>query len=165
MTPAITLSELLGWNDQAANHWKAHLEANPALLELPCDIGGTVNVQGFVRHIWGVELRWAQRIAGEPPMDRDKMPQGPLDALFDFHIQAVKSFRALLDDPAMNWEEKMAIEANWLPPELRSVSRRKVAGHALFHSQRHYAQLATLVRVAGFPSKFMGDMLLSSALT
>ena len=26
--------------------------------------------------------------------------------------------------------------------------------HALFHSQRHWAQLATLVRTAGFPSRF-----------
>jgi hypothetical protein len=39
-----------------------------------------------------------------------------------------------------------------------------MAGHALFHSQRHWAQLATLVRVAGFPSGFKGDLLLSQAL-
>jgi hypothetical protein len=39
-----------------------------------------------------------------------------------------------------------------------------VAAHALFHSQRHWAQLATLVRAAGFPSGFFGDILISSAL-
>ena len=57
MTPAITLEELLAWNHESASFWKAHLEANPALLEFPCGIGGTANVQQFVSHIWGVELR------------------------------------------------------------------------------------------------------------
>jgi len=51
-----------------------------------------------------------------------------------------------------------------IPPEKRTPSRRKVAGHMLFHSQRHWAQLATLVRAAGFPSGFKGDLLFSSAL-
>ena len=34
MTPAITLEELLTWNEEASKFWKAHLDANPALLEL-----------------------------------------------------------------------------------------------------------------------------------
>jgi len=45
-----------------------------------------------------------------------------------------------------------------------TVSKRKMLAHTLFHSQRHWAQLATLVRAAGFPSGFKGDLLLSSAL-
>lgn len=164
MTPAITLKELLAWNDEASNRWKAHLDANPALLELPCDIGGTSNVQGFVRHIWGVELRWSQRIAGLPVMDREKAPHGPLEILFGLHAEAITNFRALLEDSGQNWEEKMTLELQQLPPEMRNLSRRKVAAHAFFHSQWHWAQLATLVRIAGFPSGIIGDFLLSSAL-
>jgi hypothetical protein len=83
MSVGISLEELLAWNEQSAAYWKTHLETNPALLELPCDIGGTANVQGFVRHIWGAELRWSQRLAGLPVADREKLPAGPLDALFD----------------------------------------------------------------------------------
>lgn len=164
MTPAITLAELLAWNDEASTFWKKHLDANPVLLELTCDIGGTASVQGFVRHIWGVELRWAQRLAGQPPMDREKMPTGPLEALFGLHIDAVGIFRTLLSDGSQNWEETMTLEFPQITPEKRIVSRRKVAAHALFHSQRHWAQLATLVRASGFPSGFFGDILLSSAL-
>jgi uncharacterized damage-inducible protein DinB len=164
MTPAITLDELLTWNDEASKFWKAHLDANPALLELPCDIGGTGNVQGFVRHIWGVELRWGQRIAGLPELAKEDTPTGPLAALFDLHMKAAGVFRALLDDPTVKWEEKMPLDFPWLSQDARSFSRRKIAAHALFHSQRHWAQLATLVRTAGFPSGFKGDMLISSAL-
>ena len=165
MTPAITLEELLGWNQEAALFWKEHLEANPALLELPCDIGGTKNVMEFVRHIWGVELRWGQRIAGLPLTDREAMASGPLASIFDLHVKAVEIYRSLLDNPSTQWEETMPIQFPWLGDQTRNFSRRKLLAHALFHSQRHWAQLATLVRAAGFPSKFMGDILLSSALT
>jgi len=58
----------------------------------------------------------------------------------------------------------MTLDLPWLPPQARTATRRKVMGYALFHSQRHWAQLATLVRAAGFPSSFKGDLLFSSAL-
>jgi uncharacterized damage-inducible protein DinB len=165
MTAGVTLSELLAWNEEAAKFWKTHLEANPALLELPCGIGGTANVQEFVRHIWGVELIWAQRVAGLPQTDRKDLPAGPVDALFDLHVKAMGIFKALIDDEKTDWEATMTLDYAWLPPEARTFSLRKGAAHTLFHSQRHWAQLATLARAAGFPSGFKGDLLLSQALS
>jgi len=164
MTAAITIAELLAWSQETSKFWKAHLEANPALLELPCGIGGAATVQEFVAHIWGVELRWGQRIAGLPMTDKKDMPTGPLDAVYDLHLKAAAIFKGLLDDPGLQWNEKMSIELAWMKPPTQSFSRRKLTAHALFHGQRHWAQLATLVRVAGFPSGFGGDILLSSAL-
>ncbi|MFY9856153.1 MAG: DinB family protein [Terracidiphilus sp.] len=164
MTPAVTLEELLTWSKEASNFWKAHLDANPELLKLPCGIGGAANVQEFVGHVWGVELRWAQRIAGLPVLKKEDAPAGPLDVLFGMHLKAADIFRAELDDTARNWDETMKLDVPWLPPDAPGFSRRKIAAHALFHSQRHWAQLATLVRAAGFPSGFKGDLLFSSAL-
>jgi uncharacterized damage-inducible protein DinB len=165
MTAAVTLGELLGWNQESSNFWKAHLEANPALLELPCGIGGTANVQEFVRHIWSVELVWAQRVAALPVTDRKEMPTGPLDALYDLHVKGIEILSALIDDPNLNWNEALTLDLPWLPPEARTFSRRKAVAHTLFHSQRHWAQLATLVRAADFPSGFKGDLLFSQALS
>ncbi len=165
MTPAITFEELLGWNEESSAFWKAHLAAHPALLQLPCDIVGTENVQEFVRHIWGVELRWGQRLAGLPVTEREQMPTGPLDTLFDLHVQAGRIFRGLLTAPAASWDEPYVLDVSWAPPgSSRSMTRRKIFGHAVFHSQRHWAQLATLVRAAGFPSEFRGDLLFSLSL-
>jgi uncharacterized damage-inducible protein DinB len=164
MSVGISLEELLAWNEQSAGYWKTHLETNPALLELPCDIGGTTNVQGLVRHIWGAELRWSQRLASLPVADKEKLPAGPLSALFDMHSQAVEIFRKLLAAPEQSWSEPFVLDFDWIPVEERTVSRRKIALHALVHSQRHWAQLATVVRSAGFPSKFRGDLLFSPAL-
>ena len=164
MSAGISLEEMLAWNDQASEYWKVHFEANPNLLDLPCGIGGAANVQEFVRHIWGAELRWAQRLAAEPETPRERIPAGPLDALFDLHRQAVAIYRRLLAAPELTWSEPYVLNFDWVPQEERTVTRRKIAVHALFHSQRHWAQLATLVRNAGFPSNFRGDLLFSPAL-
>jgi uncharacterized damage-inducible protein DinB len=164
MSIGVWLEELLAWNEESATVWKGILEDNPAILELPCDIGGVANVQQFVRHIWGAELRWAQRLAGVPETARDTVPHGPLDALYDLHLQAVQLFAGLLADQSQNWEATYTLDVSWLPPHARTSSRRKILAHALFHSQRHWAQLATQVRVAGFPSGFKGDLLFSSTL-
>jgi uncharacterized damage-inducible protein DinB len=164
MTPAITLEELLKWTEESAAWWKAHLEANPALLDLPCGIGGAATVHAFVRHIWAVDLRWAQRLAGLPATPREEMPEGPLDALFGLHTGGMRLIRTLLDDPEYDWNATLPLDLPFLPPETRNPSRRKVLGHALLHSQRHWAQLATLVRAAGFPSGFRGDFLFCAGL-
>ncbi len=164
MSVGITFDEMLVWNDEASNWWKTHLDAHPNLLDLPCGIGGAKNVQEFVRHIWGAEFRWAQRLAAIEETPRERVPTGPLAALFDLHTQAVAIFRAQLAAPEQTWGEPYVLKIDWIPPEQRTVSRRKIAAHALFHSQRHWAQLATLVRNAGFPSDFRGDLLFTLAL-
>ncbi len=164
MSVGVNLEELLAWNDEAANHWFEHLKTNPGLLDLPCDIGGTANVQEFVRHIWGAELRWGQRLAGLSVLSKEDTPAAPFDALFNLHRQAMEVFRNLLTAPEQSWNEIYVVELSQVPDELRQPSRRKVTTHALFHSHRHYAQLATLVRQAGFPVKARGDLLFSLAL-
>jgi uncharacterized damage-inducible protein DinB len=162
MTHGISLEELLVWNDEVSVFWKAHFEANPALLQLPCGIGGNATVQEFVRHIWGAELVWSQIIARLPLTDYDVWPRGPLDALFDLHLSAVKSFQMLLENPNTSWDER-SVDYPWRRPEQPKPTPRKALAHVLLHSQRHWAQLATLVRSAGFHSTFLGDLLFSSA--
>ena len=164
MTAAITLQELLTWSQEAAKFWKAHFEANPALLELPCAIDDAGVVQVLVRHIWMADLRWAQFVSGQPMTPRPDLPKSPFSALYGMHEQAAKMFQSLLDDPATDWNETITLAYDWLPADLRNASRRKLMAHALLHSQRHWAQLATLLRNAGFPSNFWGDVIFSRAL-
>lgn len=164
MSVGVSLEELLAWNDWAAQRWYEHLDINRSLLEVSCDIGGTANLQEFVRHIWGVELRWAQRLAALQVLSKEAAPKGPLAALFNLHRQAMEIFRDLLSAPEQTWNDIYVLELSQVPENLRKPSRRKVVTHALFHSQRHYAQLATLARHAGLPAGFGGDLLFSPAL-
>ena len=45
-----------------------------------------------------------------------------------------------------------------------TFSARKLAFHMLFHEIRHWAQIATAVRNAGFPPPGFHDLLFSSAM-
>ena len=45
-------------------------------LNLPCGIGAATNVQEFVRHIWGAELRWGERLAGLPEITKEQFRRG-----------------------------------------------------------------------------------------
>ena len=109
------------------------------------------------------ELRWAQRLAGLPVTPREEMPAGPLDALFDLHIQADADLsRSCSPIPTQNWSDTLhpgfrlaaAGGANRLPAQ-RSRRMRSSTASAIGRS------LATLVRSAGFPSDFKGDLLFS----
>ncbi|HTB97563.1 MAG TPA: DinB family protein [Terracidiphilus sp.] len=164
MTAGLTFVELLGWDQETSSFWKSHLSENPHLLELPCSIGGAESVQALVRHIWGAQLRWAERLAGLPETPKEAVPDGPLDVLYAVHVRAAAIYRDLLAGPEASWDGDYTLHVHWIPGGQVTLSRRKVMGHALLHSQRHWAQLATLLRVAGYPSEFRGDLLFSSSL-
>ncbi len=164
MSVGITLEELLAWNEEAAAWWKAHLEEHPELLGLPCDVGGTKNVQELVRHIWAAELRWSQRLAGTRVTPKEEIPAGPLDVLFALHTEAMQILRGLLKTGDAAWSEPYALELPHVFQGTRTISRRKIVLHELLHGHRHWAQLATLLRGAGFPSGYGGDLLFSRAL-
>ncbi len=163
MTPALTLEELLAWCRQSSDFWIAHLDANPGLLQLLCGIGGNVDVQAFVRHIWGAELVWSQILVNAPITDYDVWPTGPLSALYDMHLSAIQNFRAMLENSNVQWNEK-SVHYPWRRPEMAKPTPRKAMAHILLHSQRHWAQLATLVRSQGFASGFLGDLLFCAGL-
>jgi uncharacterized damage-inducible protein DinB len=73
-------------------------------------------------------------------------------------------FRGLLKADDVSWNETFTLDLPMIPPDKRNMSRRKIALHALLHGHRHWAQLASLVRAAGFSSGFGGDLLFSQAL-
>lgn len=162
MTPALGLDEILAWSDESSRNWFAFLAAHPGLQALPCGIYKTASVLGLVRHIIAAELRYSQRLAGLPVVPYDDIPGDSLDALAALHGEAVTRFRALLADPAQNWEEDL--EFTTLSAGTLRATRRKIMGHALLHAIRHWAQLATLARAAGTAPDFAGDLLLSSSL-
>jgi uncharacterized damage-inducible protein DinB len=162
MTPALSFEELLAWSDESTQRWFQFLAKNPAVLDLPCGIYGTSNVLGLVRHIVVVEMRHAQRLSGETVLSHEQFPDGPLDALLAIHTEATARFRKLLADPTQDWAAEMEFMS--LTAGVLRSSRRKLLAHTLLHAVRHWAQLSTLTRGAGFPTGFAGDLLLSSVL-
>ena len=80
----------------------------------------------------------------------------------EVHAKAIDFYRTALSDPNFNWSE--TLEFQTLSAGTLTSTLRKMIAHSLLHSIRHWAQLSTLTRTAGFPAGFPGDFLMSSAL-
>ncbi len=159
--PVLTATEVLLWNDLTARRWKALLAANPAALEFPCDVYGAGTVRGLLRHIVAVELRYSERLSGEPVTPYEKVPEGSADELFAQHDQTIARYRKLLADESIDWDEKL--EFTTIPAVIRTATRKRILFHAFLHGIRHYAQLATLVRQRAIKPDWPMDFLFSGS--
>jgi uncharacterized damage-inducible protein DinB len=160
--PALTATEMLAWNDQAAANWHALIERNPQILTLPCDIyKPTREVAGLLQHVVAVELRYAQRLAGVEETPYEDVPSSPVAAIFAVHARALAMIRALLADPAYDWSIELTF--NTISAGRLRATRKTILVHASMHSIRHYAQLATLVRHHGLAPGFPMDYLMMDA--
>jgi uncharacterized damage-inducible protein DinB len=157
--PALTATEILNWNDLTAQRWNALLAANPDALEFPCDVYGVGTVRGLLRHIVAVELRYSERLSGEPVTPYEQVPVGSAEDLFALHNETITRYRKLLADDSIDWDEKL--EFTTISAGTRTASRKRILFHAFLHGIRHYAQLATLVRQHGIKPDWPMDFLFS----
>lgn len=159
--PVLTATELLQWNDLTAQRWKTLLAANPAALEFPCDIYGVETVRGLIRHIVAVELRYSERLSGEPVTPYEEVPKGSAEEIFALHDQNIARYRKLLADDSIDWDENL--EFTTISAGTRTAPRKRILFHSFLHGIRHYAQLATLVRQHGIKPDWPMDFLFSEA--
>lgn len=162
MIPALTLEELIAWNDETAQKWLDHLRANPALLAAPSGIFGTQDVRGLVHHIFAVEYRYGERLRGLTATAPDQLAGNTFDELAHLHNEAMRHYRAALADAAFDWNTR--VELKTLSAGTQHASVRKMIAHGLMHGIRHWAQLGTLARTAGYPAGFSADLLVSPTI-
>ncbi|MHB8302744.1 MAG: DinB family protein [Acidobacteriaceae bacterium] len=159
----ITLEELLADNEASTQTWLAWFAANPAALDVPCDIYNSGTVRGLLKHIFAVEMRHSQRLLGEEVVAYDAIPVGALDDLSAVHAQAVQNLKKFLseaNDAAL--QEVIALQT--VSAGTLHASRRKLVVHILLHSMRHWAQLSTVLREAGHKTEWPKDFLFSAAM-
>jgi uncharacterized damage-inducible protein DinB len=144
--PALTGEEMMAWLERTSTGWKDLIVAHPEILALPCDVMGVSTVGGLLQHIVAVELRYAEQLNGLPPTQYAAIPFGSVAEIYATHERAMALLRALLDS-GVDWNERIDYVTRSMGPA-RSL-RKTILFHALMHSIRHYAQLATLVRQHG----------------
>jgi uncharacterized damage-inducible protein DinB len=162
-TAAITLQELLADNEAATEKWQAWFAANPAALDVPCAIYNSGTVRGLLKHIFAVELRHSQRLNAEEVTSYDSIPVGSLDELMAVHTQAIQNLRKFLstaNDAAL----LEVIPLQTVSAGTVHASRRKLVTHILLHSIRHWAQLSSVLREAGYKTDWPKDFLFSEAM-
>jgi uncharacterized damage-inducible protein DinB len=154
--PALTAVEMMAWLQTTSDGWQTLIAAHPEVLQMPCDVMGVSTVGGLLQHIVAVELRYAERLAGLPATDYAAIPCDSPEAIYATHARAAALFQEQLASPA-GWDEKVEFVTRSMGPA-RS-SRKSILFHALLHSVRHYAQLATLVRQHGIKPGWPMDYL------
>jgi uncharacterized damage-inducible protein DinB len=154
---ALSAEELLAWVEATSKSWQKLATTHPEILDFPCDIRETANVRELIQHIVAVELRYAQRLHDLPQSSYDEISMKSVDDLYSTHVRAMKLLRELIAHPDYAWEKPIELVTRSMGT-LRA-SPRTILVHCMMHSIRHYAQLATLVRIYGVEPGWQMDYL------
>jgi uncharacterized damage-inducible protein DinB len=155
--PELSADELMAWLEKTSAGWRKLIEGNPEVLGVPCDIAGTQTVGGLLQHIVAVELRYAERLAGLPATDYATIAFDSVASIYATHDRAMTLIRQVLTGDA-DWNERIEFVTRSMGPA--RASRKAILFHAMLHSIRHYAQLATLARREGVKPNWPMDYLM-----
>jgi uncharacterized damage-inducible protein DinB len=115
----------------------------------------------LVRHIFSAEKRYVERLSGRPLTDTSSVPADNLEALFQFGHESRSEFKKFVEEfPGEAWD--VPFEFKLITSVLR-VTPKKIIVHVLLHEMRHWAQIATLLRMNGVKGEFH-DFLFSTAM-
>jgi uncharacterized damage-inducible protein DinB len=160
----ISFPELLRFDEQETERWHQFLaKQGPAALDIPVDLGQGKTVRDLLLHIFGVELKYAERISGGALTKPGDLPTRTVDEIFSIATTAhgkMKTYLKTASDADLDGK----ITFPTLSAGEQTASRRKVLGHALFHSLRHWAQLTTEMRRRGYKAEWHHDFLFTDAL-
>lgn len=160
----VSFGELLAANESDAAKWRKWFDEQPTtVLDLPLNIALAKNVREFLLHIFAVELRYAERLAGAPVTAYETLASATVFDLFDTSDRARDIYRQYLAT-ATDEDLRSVMEFPTRTAGTIRSSKRKMFAHALIHSIRHWAQLATALREAGYPTNWGKDFLYTDAI-
>lgn len=123
----------------------------------------------LIKHIFSAEKRYIDRLSDRPLTDPASIPSDTVDGLFEFSQRSRKDLREFIDTfPTQKWDAMM--EFDFMGGILHATPK-KIVTHVLLHETRHWAQIATLLRLNGlkdeihdfiFSPVFGGEFLRSS---
>jgi uncharacterized damage-inducible protein DinB len=157
MKSGIQFEELLAYTEEENRRWKEFFTQNPEALDLPLDVAGSV--RELVRHIFAVEIFFANKVTGEK-INPDELPSATLDQIFGISEKAARIYRDFFARAKPeDWSEMIELSR-----VNRKASRRKMVAQALTHSIRHWAQIATFLRQQGLKQEWSHDFLMSNVM-
>lgn len=102
----------------------------------------------LVRHIFSAEKRYAERVLRLPLTDTSLIPADDVEALFRFGGESRRALRELLATfPEAEWATQREMQVG---NDTLAVTAGAMIIQAITHELRHWAQIATLLRLAGY---------------
>jgi uncharacterized damage-inducible protein DinB len=151
MSFAAEIDYLLEYTEWDRKVWAAYFHAQGPdvfAVDLGANSDGRIkNIGELVRHIFAAEQRYVERIKGVPLTDGADVPPGDVEALFEYGRQSRQNLRYLLlklPEAALNRPQEIQ-----LGQTKRMVTPKTMIVQAVTHEIRHWAQIATLLRING----------------
>jgi uncharacterized damage-inducible protein DinB len=152
----LKLNDLLEYTDWERQQWQAwFLRHGDHVLKTSIGDHGDgrfATVGEVVRHIFSAEKRYVDRLSGRPLTDTSTVATDSTATLFQFGEQSRRQLRDFLGQfPVGEWD---------LPQEFKianfalTATPRKIVVHVVLHEIRHWAQIATLFRLASLKVEF-----------
>ena len=165
MGVTLSMDSLIEYTDWERQKWHAFLRQHGAeVLRVnagPNSGSRFTNVGDLIRHIFSAEKRYIDRLSGRPLTDTAVIPSDDIEALFRFSEESRKDLRGFIAGfPAERWDTP---EEQELGNSILTVTTRKIITHILLHEIRHWAQVATFLRMQGLTDGFH-DFLFSPAM-
>lgn len=163
MSLTLTFDELVHYTNEERDKWRGWLLQHAAAMDAPVQPEARLPTVGkLIDHIFLVERRHLQRLAGVPLSDRTGLTGNNAPPLFDYGASVrreLEQYVADLDDDVADQVRTFEVrEEPW------EMTPRKLLFHILLHETRHWAQIALAVRLAGFEPPGDHDFFYSRAL-
>ena len=156
MTFPFSLDDLLAYSDWDRARWRDwFMEKEPDVLSVglgPNSDGRFNTIGELIRHIFSAEKRYVERVLRVPLSDTSVVPAGDAEALFRFGEESRRALRELLaTTPDTEWDTPREMKVG---KQVLQVTARAMIIQATTHELRHWAQIATLLRLAGHATGF-----------
>jgi uncharacterized damage-inducible protein DinB len=163
MSLHLSIDELLRYSSEERDKWRRWLAARPAALDAAVQASGRFPTVGkLIDHIFLVERRHLQRLAGQPVTETTGLTGNNVAPLFDYGASVRREMEQFLRE--LDEEEADAVRTIEVRDRQWTMSPRKLLFHILLHELRHWAQIALAVRLGGFDPPGEHDLFHSSAL-
>lgn len=148
---ALNVEDLLQYTEWERGKWEVWFHGRgAAVLKFgagPHGDGRFQTVGEVVRHIFSGERRYIERLTDLPLTDPTTIPNDNIDALFEYGRQSRKELRHYIQAlPEKNWD--VPKDYSFMNMTM-SLTPRKIIFQVLIHETRHWAQVATLLRLEG----------------
>ena len=159
----VVLQALLEWNRAESRRWHTWFLAHPMALDLSMGAGSTSTVRAVIRHVFAVDLRYAQRLVGLPVSALETITDSDIAGLFALAERAHTLLAGwLANATAADLDQSHTFMT--LSAGERTASARKIVTHTCTHHVRHWAQVATVLRMQGQKSDWPHDFLFSDSM-
>ena len=150
------MNDLLDYTEWERRKWFEWMRRRDrGILEIsagPHGDGRFEKVGDLVRHIFSAEKRYVERLRELPITDTATIPSDDVERLFEFGRESRRELRGFIEAfPPDDWDRPR--EFNILSYFL-TATPRKIVTHVLLHEIRHWAQIATLLRMRGLKDDF-----------